>query len=102
MGKQKPVPLSKLHQRPKYTKPTKLKISLTAALRYAVENDPDALIGVAEVVLEKALEGDMKAIEFLTERLDGKVVTPLEISGISNLTDEQLVAYRNALKGSKK
>ncbi len=75
--------------------------SLTQALIDEVAKDPAALPKIARKALEDAGAGDGKARDWVSDRLDGKVVTPLVIEGLSQLTDEQLLAYRNALETSK-
>ncbi len=34
---------------------------------------------MADKVIDKAIDGDMQAVQFVTERIDGKVVTPVDI-----------------------
>ena len=60
--------------------------SFADALRSALkERDPQtkqtALTRVADAAVRKALAGDMGAIAFIAERLDGKVPDEIETSG---------------------
>jgi hypothetical protein len=60
--------------KPKGGKPDKL---IRDALIRAAANNPDSLKRVAEKVLQKAEEGDMQAVSFLADRIDGKAVQPI-------------------------
>ncbi len=75
--------------------------SLTQALIDEVAKDPAALPKIARKALEDAGAGDGKARDWVSDRLDGKVVTPLVIEGIESLSDEQLVAVRESLRQAK-
>lgn len=75
--------------------------SLTQALIDEVGKDETALPRIAKRALDDAAAGDGKARDWISERLDGKVVTPVVIDGIENLTDEQLAAVRESLARSK-
>lgn len=96
-----PALISKVYGRPKYTQPTTLKVCFHSALRELLQQDPDLLIGVWEVIAEKALGGDLKACEMMIERLNGKSVTPLTIAGLDQLSDEHLAALRESLASAK-
>lgn len=60
--------------KPKGGKPDKL---VRDALLAAARQDPNQLKRIAEKVLTKAEEGDMQAITFLADRIDGKAVQPI-------------------------
>lgn len=55
-------------------KPDKL---VRDALMAAARQDPDKLKRIAQKVLDKAEEGDMQAVNFIADRIDGKAVQPL-------------------------
>lgn len=68
-----------------------------AAARQASDEDkrPNAEV-IADMVVELAKKGDIRAAEFITERIDGKLVQPnlnADLSVIQGMTDEELRAY---------
>jgi hypothetical protein len=60
--------------KPKGGKPDKL---VRDALMAAARQDPLKLKRIAEKVLDKAEEGDMQAVNFIADRIDGKAVQPI-------------------------
>lgn len=61
--------------KPRGGKPDKhVRDALIAAAR---QNDFASLKRIANKVLEKAEEGDMQAIQFVADRIDGKAVQPI-------------------------
>jgi hypothetical protein len=61
--------------KPRGGKPDKhVRDALIAAAR---QNDFASLKRMAEKVLEKAMEGDMQAVTFIADRIDGKAVQPI-------------------------
>jgi hypothetical protein len=63
---------------------------------------PERLKQLSTMVWKAALEGDLKWIEFLTDRIDGKPVQATEITAevssvsVTELSDEQLLAIAAA------
>jgi hypothetical protein len=55
--------------------------AIQRAIKRREESDPQALERLADVLLNKASEGDMAAIKELGDRLDGKAVQATTISG---------------------
>jgi hypothetical protein len=55
--------------------------AIQRAIKRREESDPQALERLADVLLNKAAEGDMTAIKELGDRLDGKAVQATTISG---------------------
>lgn len=49
--------------------------------RAIAQGDPDRLRRIAERLLAKAEEGDLGALKELGDRLDGKAVAAMEVSG---------------------
>lgn len=60
--------------KPKGGKPDKL---VRDALMAAARQEPERLKRIAEKVMAKAEEGDMQAISFIADRIDGKAVQPI-------------------------
>lgn len=55
--------------------------AIQRAIKRREEKDPQALEKLADVLLNKASDGDMQAIKELGDRLDGKAVQANTISG---------------------
>ena len=55
--------------------------ALRRAIKRREDNDPQALERLADVLLNKAAEGDMAAMKELGDRLDGKPKQRTELSG---------------------
>lgn len=55
--------------------------AIRRAIKRREEKDPLALERMAEVLLNKVVEGDMAAIKELGDRLDGKPSQAMEVSG---------------------
>ena len=55
--------------------------AIQRAIKRREDKDPQALEKLAEVLLNKASDGDMAAIKELGDRLDGKAVQATTISG---------------------
>lgn len=95
--------LSSLVGRPVYTKdvPRDMRPCVREALKLALEQDPDALVGLAETAIELGLRGNLQAIAWVTENLSGKQATTLKLEGLATMSDEQLIAIRAAIEKSK-
>lgn len=70
---------------------------LTPTLRQLVSKDGNKE-KIASVLVNLALAGDLDAIKIIFERLDGKVVAPVELSGPNSGPIEiEALDYRQAL-----
>ena len=61
--------------------------------RALAQGDANRLRGLAEKLIDKALEGDMAALKELGDRVDGKSLATIEYTGelqVTDLTDSQL------------
>ena len=78
--------------------------ALNVAIREAQEDGKDKLRGVADKLVELALNGDMQAIKEVADRLDGKPMQSSEVTVKREQTDfdrETLMAIANASDGSE-
>lgn len=70
---------------------------LTPTLRQLVAKDGNKE-KIAEVLVRLALAGDLDAIKIILDRIDGKVVAPVEVSGPNSGPIEiEALDYRQAI-----
>ena len=77
---------------------------LNVAIREAHDEGRDKLRGVADKLVELALNGDMQAIKEVADRLDGKPAQETEVTVKRDATDfdrETLLAIANATDGGE-
>jgi len=53
-------------------------VSLVTKLKTLLNEDPETATNIMKKLLEKAEQGDLKAVEIVMDRIDGKVVQPTE------------------------
>ena len=76
--------------------------AIDKALKQSEDGKPAKIRALAEKLLTMALAGDMQAMRELGDRVDGKALASVEISGelnVTAMTDEQLAARLRELTG---
>ena len=53
-------------------------VSLVTKLKSLLNEEPEIATSIMNKLLEKAKQGDLKAVEMVMDRIDGKVVQPTE------------------------
>lgn len=76
--------------------------AIDKALKQSEDGKPARIRALAEKLLTMALDGDMQAMKELGDRVDGKALASIEISGelsVTDLTTVQLDARLKELQG---
>jgi hypothetical protein len=84
---------------PGNTNGTKGKLWLEALNRHVTQN-PQALRAAASAIFKKAEEGDIAAIKEIGDRLDGKAVQAVEMSGDLNFSFHEVLIKARERAGS--
>lgn len=76
--------------------------AINKALCQSEEGKPAKIRALAEKIIEKALEGDMQAMKEIGDRVDGKALATVEVTGalsLSDMTEAALDAKIKELEG---
>ena len=76
--------------------------AINKALCQAQDGKPAKLRALAEKLVDKALEGDMTAMKEMGDRVDGKALASVEVSGhvsLSEMTEAAIDARLKELMG---
>ena len=72
--------------------------AINKALCQAQDGKPAKLRALADKLVDKALEGDMTAMKEMGDRVDGKALASIEVSGHMSLSDMTEAALDKRLR----